>query len=273
MLLILLTGILFICAGVLFSQRIEVTFHHIYSEKMKNEATVRLVVLADLHNKEFGEKNKDLIELVEALKPDAIIMAGDMVDKNREDTSVVTNLCKNLLNIAPIYYGLGNHEGTMIYENGIRLDHLLRDEGVMVLINEAVETEIKGEKFLIGSVGTAPDGYEKYAASFMKEFEKYDGFKLLISHMPSLYYDKLKYAQIDLGICGHFHGGQIRIPFLGGLYSLEYGLFPQYCAGMYELEYGKIFVSRGLGSSHKLPRINNRPEVAVIDINNRKQED
>ena len=78
---------------------------------------------------------------------------------------MVTNLCKNLLNIGPIYYGLGNHEGTMIYENGIRLDHLLRDEGVMVLINEAVETEIKGEKFLIGSVGTAPDGYEKYAAS------------------------------------------------------------------------------------------------------------
>ena len=74
----------------------------------------------------------------------------------------------------------------------------------------------------------------------MKEFEKYDGFKLLISHMPSLYYDKLKYAQIDLGICGHFHGGQIRIPFLGGLYSLEYGLFPQYCAGMYELDMEKF---------------------------------
>ena len=92
----------------------------------------------------------------------------------------------------------------------------------------------------------------------------------MISNFPSVYYEKMADADIDLGLCGHYHGGQIQIPFLGGLYSVKHGLFPKYCSGMFEIENGHIFVSRGLGSNNNFPRINNRPELAVIDINNRK---
>ena len=105
----------------------------------------------------------------------------------------------------------------------------------------------------------------------MKSYlEEDDSFKLLITHFPDMYYEILADEKIDLGICGHFHGGQIQIPVLGGLYSVDYGLFPKYCNGLYELKNGTIYVSRGLGNSRNIPRINNRPELAVLDINGRR---
>lgn len=253
------------------SEDLEISFNHLSSSKISKGITIRIVVLSDLHNSQFGENNKELVYNVMSLKPDLIVMAGDMVNKNDSDTSVVLSLCSQLKEIAPVYYGLGNHETILMYTNGVRIDQQLNELGIHVLNNTAVETEVKGTKFLIGSVLTSAQGYEneEFYSEFFKWYTQQDSFKLLITHFADLYYDILDDADFDLAVCGHFHGGHIQLPIVGGLYSPDYGFFPKYCNGQFQLEKGTIYVSRGLGDNTVIPRINNRPEIAVIDINNR----
>ena len=254
----------------IFSEKLQTTFFHLYSEKITNTQTIRLVVLSDLHNAEFGEDNSELIEKVQKLSPDLILLAGDMVDKNSDNTEIVLSLCAQLKEIAPVYYGLGNHEGTMMYVNGNRIDSDLRAEGIKVLINDSENVTVKGTTLSIGSVATSLADFDEYSAPFVEQFEQKDTLKILIAHFPDLFYEKLADVNVDLAVAGHYHGGQIQLPLVGGVYSVDNGLFPQYCNGMFSLTNGHLFVTRGLGNSHRSPRINNRPEIAVIDINARK---
>ena len=175
------------------------------------------------------------------------------------------------MKIAPVYYGPGNHENHLFYEKGSPLESLLVEKGVHVLVNRAEEVTVHKTTFLIGGLTTAPEGYEEYGAQFIEEYEKSDDFKLLIAHYPSLYYEALSDAQIDLGICGHYHGGLVRLPLVGGLYHGDTGLFPKYSGGMYRLPHSTVFVSRGMEDHSGFPRINNRPELAVIDVNGRQE--
>ncbi len=255
----------------LLSDELEVTFYHFYSPKIMGTDNTRIVVLSDLHNREFGTDNKDLIGQIAALQPDLIIMAGDMVNANEDDLDVILHLCEELKKTAPIYYGPGNHENHLFYEKGSPLESLLMEKGVHVLVNRAEEVRIHKTSFLIGGLTTAPEGYEEYGAEFIEEYEKSDDFKLLIAHYPSLYYSALADTEIDLGICGHYHGGLVRLPGIGGLYHGDTGFFPRYSDGMYQLPYSTIFVSRGMEDHSGFPRINNRPELAVIDINGRQE--
>lgn len=261
---------MFFFGRCLSSNELEVTFYHHYSARIKGSENTRLVVLADLHNREFGPGNRELISQIAALEPDLIIMAGDMVNAWEDEPGVILNLCEALLEIAPIYYGPGNHENHLFYEKGSDLESLLTEMGVHVLVNRAEEVTVHKTPFLIGGLTTAVEGYEEYGAEFIEEYEKSRDFKLLISHYPSLYYEALADTQIDLGICGHFHGGLVRLPFAGGLYHGDTGLFPKYSGGMYRLPQSTIFVSRGMEDHSGFPRINNRPELAVIDINGRQ---
>lgn len=269
-LLVLWLGISCIRKTGPFSEELETDFFHMYSGKVMGNDTIRLVVLSDLHNAEFGENNCELVEKVRKLSPDLILLAGDMVDKKSSNTDIVVSLCAQLKEIAPVYYGLGNHEGTMMYVNGLRVDGLLRDEGINVLINESSDVTVKGTAISIGSVATGIYNFDEYSAPFMEEFEKKDTLKILIAHFPDLFYERLADVNVDLAVSGHYHGGQVRLPFLGGLYSADHGLFPKYCDGMFLLTNAKLFVTRGLGNSHLFPRISNRPQIAVIDVNGRK---
>lgn len=254
----------------IFSEKLQTTFFHLYSEKITNTQTIRLVVLSDLHNAEFGEDNSELIEKVQKLSPDLILLAGDMVDKNSDNTEIVLSLCAQLQEIAPVYYGLGNHEGTMMYVNGNRIDSDLRAEGIKVLINDSENVTVKGTTLSIGSVATSLADFDEYSAPFVEQFEQKDTLKILIAHFPDLFYEKLADVNVDLAVAGHYHGGQVQLPLVGGVYSVDNGLFPEYCNGMFSLTNGHLFVTRGLGNSHRFPRVNNRPEIAVIDINARK---
>ena len=147
----------------------------------------RMVVLSDLHNSEFGAYNSELVDKVRRLSPDVILIAGDMVNKNDPNTDVAVTLCAQLQQIAPVYYGIGNHEGNMIYTSGIRIDDLLREQGVTVLINESVDTTVKGMEMSIGSVSTSVLDYDQYSAPFVEEFEQKTDLKLLIAHCPDLF--------------------------------------------------------------------------------------
>lgn len=263
--------ILFWGGGYLLSEDLEVTFYHLYSEKMVSAENTRIVVLSDLHNREYGRDNADLVERIAELKPDLIAIAGDMVNSNDENLQVILTLCGRLVEIAPVYYSPGNHESHLMYEKGLPVEDLLMEQGVHVLVNRAEEILVHKTPFLIGGLTTSVEGYEEYGVSFFQEYEKSSAFKLLIAHYPSLFYEALAEGEVDLGICGHYHGGQIRLPGAGGLYHGDTGFFPKYSGGMYELSHSTIFVSRGMGGHGRFPRINNRPELAVIDINGRQE--
>lgn len=271
--LFLAAAILALGGRYLLSDELEVTFYHLHSPKIRGSENTRLVVLSDLHNREFGKGNSELTEQIDALMPDLIVIAGDMVNSDDDNLDILMNLCDELLKIAPVYYGPGNHESHLLYEKGIPLEEMLAEKGVHVLINRAESVTIHKTPFLIGGLTTAPEGYEEYGEEFIKEYEKSEEFKLLISHYPTLYYEHMADTEIDLGICGHFHGGLIRLPVIGGLFHGDTGLFPKYNGGMYRLTDSTIFVSRGMGGHSGFPRINNRPELAVIDINIRKEPD
>lgn len=255
----------------LMSDELEITFYHLYSRKMACGETARVVVLSDLHNREFGPGNEELARQIASLNPDLIAIVGDMVNADNDNLDIILTLCDKLVEIAPVYYSPGNHENNLLYEKGSPLEELLLEKGVHVLVNRAEKVTIHKTPFLIGSLTTAPEGYEEYGAVFFDEYEKSTDFKLLLAHYPSLYYEALANGDIDLGLCGHYHGGQIRLPLIGGLYHGDAGLFPKYNGGMYVLPNSTIFVSRGMGGHSGLPRINNRPELAIIDINGRQE--
>lgn len=254
-----------IIGNVIQNRTFGTTFYRVESSKILND--VRIVLLTDLHNHEYGAGNLELVNKIKDLKPDIIAMAGDMVVKDDPDTSVVTDLCSQLLEIAPVYYSMGNHEGEMIYNYNIPLDSELKELGVTVFYNDSVDVDINGNQFRIGGVGTSPEDFEEYSESFVEDFEKTEDFKLLLAHYPSLFYDCMADADIDLALSGHFHGGQIQVPGLGGLFAIPFDLLPEYCDGIFTLqENGKLVVSRGLGDSRIIPRINNKPELVVVDL-------
>ncbi len=254
----------------LFSNELEVTFYHLYSPKIAGGENIRVAGLSDLHNPVFGSEIGELVERIRALKPDLIAIAGDMVNADDGNLDVILTLCSKLTEIAPVYYSPGNHESNLMYEKGSPLESMLLEQGVSVLVNRAEEVTIHRTPLLIGGLTTSTEGYEEYGAVFFDEYEKSAAFKLLIAHYPSLYYEYLADGHVDLGICGHYHGGQFRLPVVGGVYHGDTGFFPKYSGGMYQLSNSTIFVSRGMGGHNGLPRINNRPELAIIDINGRQ---
>lgn len=250
----------------------ETTYYQLETEKI--HTTIKLAVLSDLHSKEYGPDNSELIEAIRREQPDLIAMIGDMVNDDDQEFTGIQNLCRKLGEIAPVYYALGNHEGTLMYGrmDSVALNKMLEEEGVTVLINQSVEFK-KGDSVIqIAGISNEAAAYDQWAKEKMEGFWKIDDYKLVLSHFPDLYYNKLKDAQFDLALAGHYHGGLIRLPQIGGLYHPEGGFCPKYSGGEYDLTYGTLIVSRGIGGHGVIPRINNRPELVIIEINERNEE-
>ena len=247
----------------------------------KVSSQVRLCVLADLHDRSFEEKNSRLVSKVESVNPDLIILDGDMLNHDSPDADIVCTLISKLKDICPVYFGLGNHE----IENRDRIDHQLvskiEDAGAVVLDEDYEDIEVNGNTIRLGGLyayafGSGP--VENEAAlvepevkAFLEEYQNTDNLKIMMSHRPDsfIFGDASKVWDIDLVISGHLHGGQVVLPFLGGVFGGDQGYFPKYIHGMYEKDNMNIFITSGLGSGHKpLPRFNNIPEIAVIDIVN-----
>ena len=246
---------------------LEVTFYHLESDKV--DAGFRIVQLSDLHLHEFGEKNSELVNWVSRLEPDVIVITGDMNIHFNEDVHIVTELCEQLVQITNVYYVMGNHEWVDHIDRHTSIKSELVATGVIMLENTYVETEINGNKVVIGGLVNEVTNFDKYTGpKFMEKFMAKDGFHLLLVHYPEYFLGKLNDYTIDLAMCGHTHGGIIRIPVIGGLYSSDQGLFPKLYEGMQVVDGGStVVVSRGLGGDSNIPRINNNPEIVVVDVN------
>lgn len=246
----------------------DVNFYQI--ESLHVSSDIRIVVISDVHLNEFGEDNKTLVDSVKALHPDLIISAGDLVSYGVKDYDNMLSLCEQLCEIAPMYGITGNHEDEKLYLEG---DESIRDKfkatGMKLLINKTEKIAIKNNKIeLVGITGYL-DGFDLYGGK--KAMDSLDpsstALRICIAHVPTLFTERLDDYEFDIGIAGHTHGGIIRVPVVGGLYSAEEGFLPEFDGGLYKLDNGAtLFVSRGLGNSGKIPRFNNTPELAVLDI-------
>lgn len=272
--LIVLVVILFIFfVSVFLSQNaLSVTHYEYNNEKITGE--FKIVQITDLHNHEFGHSNCRLVEKIAKEQPDIIFMTGDMLNEGGQDASIVETLIEELKEIAPVYFSLGNHEKYYM-EHDPQLVRKLEEAGAIVLEKEYLDTEINDQEVRIGGVyGYVLDrGYKDGSEQrFMEEFQDTDRFKILLSHMPEglLLWKGMETWDVDLIFSGHVHGGQVRIPFVGGLYDPEEGFFPTYTKGMFESGKGTMILSAGLGSSAKVLRVNNLPEIVVCQVQGNK---
>lgn len=264
--LLLLAAVLLVALQMQENRHFEVTYYGLESKKVGTP--VKFVVLSDLHSQEYGNENTELVEAIRKEEPDFIAMIGDMVNLDDTNFSVIRRLCKNLREIAPVYYTLGNHEGTVMYGrlDTVALDELLEEDGVTMLINQTTVFQKEDTKIQIAGIAIDVNGYDQFAKERMEDFWELEDYKIVLSHFPSLYYSKLKDAKMDLALAGHYHGGVVRIPGMEGLYHPEGGFFPKYSGGQYSLTNATLIVSRGIGGHDVIPRINNRPELVVIEI-------
>lgn len=240
----------------------------------KNDAKLKFVVITDLHNKEYGEKNADLAELVKEQNPDFIAVCGDMVNRGDPDTTKMKDVLEKLSKIAPTYCCLGNHERDNAAKFGTDFKSETNSTGAVLLDNEYIKFTKNGKSVLIGGMSDYPY-YEFYtpdddvpSRTLWEEFAEKakNNFTILLHHQPEHIAEDAKKTDIDLIVCGHTHGGQIQLPFIGGVIAPNQGLFPKYDKGEFDLDGTKMIVCAGLSNTVFIPRINNQVEIGVVTV-------
>lgn len=231
----------------------------------------RIAHVSDLHNAEMGKNNEKLLTMLRDADPDMIAITGDLVDSRNTDIEVALQFVREAVKIAPCYYVTGNHEARISEYDELKAG--MEAAGVTVL--EDVRTKISMEGETITLIGVNDPSYqtdylfgdsETVMNSKLEELHaEHDGFTILLSHRPELF-DAYVENEINLVLSGHAHGGQFRLPFIGGLVAPNQGLFPEYDAGIYTDGNTNMLVSRGIGNSILPFRINNRPEVILIEL-------
>lgn len=230
----------------------------------------RIVHISDFHNTKNKILSDELVEQIKAQDPDIIVITGDLIDRRRTDVAVSLNFVNNIKDVAPIYYVKGNHE--CFSDEYPALADGLKNAGVKIFENESLQITKDSAKINIAGISD-PDGVNEYGIenSWIVENEidtadiDSELYTVLLSHRPELLET---YAQknIDLVFAGHAHGGQVRIPFVGGVLAPSQGWFPKITSGMHEKGSTKLIVSRGIGNSVFPFRVNNRPELIVAEL-------
>lgn len=220
----------------------------------------RIAQVSDLHNAEFGKNSRRLVAKLRECAPDIIAITGDLVDCYRTDVEAALDFVRQAVEIAPCYYVTGNHEGRI--GNYRELEEGLIRLGVTVLHGEEVLLERGSESIRL--LGVDDPGFG-WTVESQLEALSVEGFTLLLSHRPELFDTYCRYG-ISLALTGHAHGGQFRIPFLGGVLVPNQGFFPEYDAGLFTQDGTNMFISRGLGNSIFPFRLCNPPELVLITL-------
>jgi len=231
----------------------------------------RIAHVSDLHNAEMGKDNETLLSMLRDADPDMIAITGDLIDSRNTDIEVALQFVREAVKIAPCYYVTGNHEARVNEYGELKAE--MEAAGVTVL--EDVRNEISMEGETITLIGVNDPSYqtdylfgdaESVIDAKLEELHTENaGFTILLSHRPELF-DTYADHDIDLVLSGHAHGGQFRLPFIGGLVAPNQGLFPEYDAGIFTDGNTNMIVSRGVGNSILPFRINNRPEVILVEL-------
>ena len=297
----------FLAAVVLFSAVLGVSyvgnrqfrerFYSVSSLKVNNK--IRVIQISDLHNCTYGDENAGLIDRVSKLDPDIILLTGDVYDADRGTSDQIVSLCATLADIAPTYYIYGNNEVDTQYSTPLTQEALdaqfgfddqtrdpqrlldmsdpfaekLSAAGVTVLKNSAATVTVgKTSVDIYGVLTSNPSAFWSYSGESFGDYLYTDEthFKITAIHEPLIFEEYTPDYWGDVMVAGHTHGGMVRIPMLGALYTREGGLLPgrsgHYVYGRYEVQGRPLIVSSGL-ENRNLFRINNEPELVIIDIN------
>lgn len=248
----------------------EITEYSIISEKIpKSFDKFRIVHISDTHSYPVS----GIFELVESAKPDIICFTGDMFHEGKEDVPEVWTLLDRLLKLAPIYFVTGNHD--IWQQNSPDIRKRIEKIGVILLDCNMSDLERNGERIAIFGVGDTfskmPKKIKEGVSSQFSKLPEFDGYKILLYHRANLF-DLIKDFGFDLILSGHMHGGQIRLPRLGGLLaplsSLFWGrmIFPKYTWGEFVHKNTAMIVNRGSSNTLPIPRFLNPPEVGIITL-------
>ena len=251
---------------------LEVNEYEIMSDKIPEAFTgFRIAQVSDLHNAEFGEGNEKLIELLSQTDPDIIVITCDLIDSRHTDIEIALDFARQAIKLAPVYYVSGNHEARVREYEDLKMS--LVEAGVIVLEDQKVQITREGNSISILGVDD-PSFQEDYlfgdaasvTSSALTELQnESDGYTVLLAHRPELFETYVD-AGVNLVFSGHAHGGQFRLPFIGGLVAPNQGLFPKFDAGQFTEDNTTMIVSRGVGNSIIPIRINNRPEIVTVTL-------
>jgi len=291
------SGILVVLGSYITNRDFCETFYN--ASCIKLDGTVRVLQLSDLHATEYGENNARLLERVEALDPDLILCTGDIINYISADTDYAVALCENLAKIAPAYYIYGNNEVASIYgmafneadlDRKFGFDNTNRDQTALPSLPDAFEDKLeatgvkvlKNEKDTVmvgdvavdvyGVLNSNPSSFWSYSEDAFLSYlnENPEHLKITAVHEPFIFEEFSPEYWGDLMVCGHTHGGVVRVPVLGPLYTNEGGLLPErdgcFVYGRYQVAGSPLVVSAGLENTNVF-RINNQPELVVIDLN------
>lgn len=229
----------------------------------------RIVQISDLHNAEFGKENLRLLSKIENSEPDIILITGDLIDSRHTDIDIGIDFASKACKIAPTYYVSGNHEARISEYH--EFEKALIDSGVKVLNNESVQIEIDEDSIFIHGIidpnFISAIDYDETVSDLLQSIDINDKyFNILMAHHPE-FFDKYVSHGFDLVFSGHAHGGQIRLPFIGGIIAPGQGFFPEYDSGVFTENNTSMIVCRGIGNSLFPFRVNNRPEIIVSELN------
>ncbi len=281
--MIVITICIFVCIGFSFWQNNSLqTSYYTYSCKdiPSSFDGYCIVQISDLHNKNFGKQPNRLIEEIQVLTPDMIVITGDIIDSNHTNIETAIAFLEEAVKIAPCYYITGNHE--LWLEEAVRSDLMekISNTGTVILNDEAIDITIKTDTNTTS--GDSNDNKTSVSESFTlvglddgsllsdtlhtltKDNDK-SQFILLLAHEPQnmMLYSK---ENVDLILSGHAHGGQVRLPFVGGLVAPDQGFLPDYTEGLHEENGVSMIISRGIGNSMVPVRVFNRPEIICVDL-------
>ena len=244
-------------------------YEYILSEEHNSLDGVRIAQISDLHSKIFGGRLEQL--LVQA-RPDVVLLTGDLVDRRDTDFTDAVGVARAAAELAPTYYAPGNHEASL---NQMGSYEMLKNEltqvGVRVLENQAEQLEISSETIqLIGLLDPAfynanLEGAKLVVAAELEQLTDEETLDVVLGHRPILL-EAYAAGGADLVFSGHAHGGQVRLPFIGGLFAPDEWFFPEYTNGIHQCNDTTQIISRGLGNSIAPLRIFNRPELVVVTL-------
>lgn len=231
----------------------------------------KIVQVSDLHNAEFGKENASLIRKVKEVQPDMIAITGDLIDSSRTDIEVALDCVEELSKLAPCYYVTGNHEAWVSQATYSSLEKGLQERGCVILRDTEVLLEKDDEYLSLTGIDDTEIAYRyrgvamNMDAMAISALSTEGYFSILLSHRPE-YYEVYQRTDANLILTGHAHGGQFRLPFVGGLVAPNQGLFPEYDSGVYREGDCAMVVSRGIGNSIIPVRFGNQPEIVVVEL-------
>lgn len=250
---------------------LQVTNYDISDSKIPEDFNnYKIIQVSDFHNTTSKKLTNDLVEEIKKQKPNIIVLTGDLIDSRKTDVNVAINFIKEIKDIAPVYYVTGNHEARV--KEYSELKEQMNSLGINILENKAIV--IKQNDSILNLIGIDdPSFVNEFAVPdseiIRKEINSLDydknNYTILLSHRPEAFETYVS-ENINLIFTGHAHGGQIRIPFIGGVVAPNQGLFPKYTSGKYEQKNTTMIVSRGIGNSIFPFRINNRPELITVEL-------